>query len=151
MIIIKNQTQFLNNMQRRLGVLPEKNCQAAMFRAVNLVKNEAVQSIMRGAKTGSTVKKYNPNRTHTQSAAGEPPASDTGFLVSNVTTDVELAGLRVSGRARSVVGSVVSAAPYSKALEYGTVNMPARPFMEPALKKNQDKIRAIFVKQGLTS
>ena len=104
MIIIKNQTQFLNNMQRRLGVLPEKNCQAAMFRAVNLVKNEAVQSIMRGAKTGSTVKKYNPNRTHTQSAAGEPPASDTGFLVSNITTDVELAGFVLAVERGALLG-----------------------------------------------
>jgi HK97 gp10 family phage protein len=146
--VIKNRQQFLNRLRVRLGDLPVKNSKAAMFKAVNLVKNEAQQSIMRGSKTGETVKKYNPSRTHTQSAAGEPPASDTGFLASNITTEVEVSGLGADGK---VIGSIVSSAPYSKALEYGTVNMPARPFMGPALKKNAGKIRVIFVKQGLIS
>ena len=146
--MIKNKEQFMNKLRVRLGDLPVKNSKAAMFRAVNLVRNEAVNSVMRGSKTGDTVKKYNPSRTHTQSAAGEPPASDTGFLVSNITTDIELEGLSAGIQ---VVGSVISAAPYSKALEYGTANMPARPFMQPALAKNSAKIRAIFVKQGLIS
>ena len=49
----------------------------------------------------------------------------------------------------SVVGQVISAAPYSKALEFGTTTMDARPFMQPALEKNKKKIVSIFKQQGV--
>ena len=46
----------------------------------------------------------------------------------------------------SVVGQIISAAPYSKHLEFGTVNMTERPFMQPALMKNKRKIQSMFKK-----
>ena len=74
------------------------------------------------------------------SAPNQPPATDTGFLVSQITMDVDV---KANG---SVVGQIISAAPYSKHLEFGTVNMEPRPFMHPALMKNKRKIQAMFKK-----
>jgi HK97 gp10 family phage protein len=47
-----------------------------------------------------------------------------------------------------LVGQIISAAPYSKALEFGTVNMQPRPFMQPALNKNKNKIVKMFMQEG---
>jgi len=107
-----------------------------------VVENFAKASVMAGG-TGATVQKYDPSRTHTQSKPLSPPASDTGFLVSQITMNVDT---KVDG---SVVGQIISAAPYSKPLEFGTVNMQPRPFMQPALRKNKSKILQIFKKEGV--
>ena len=85
-----------------------------------------------------TYQKYQQRREHIASAAGEAPASDTGFLVSQITQEVS-----------NKVGKVISSAPYSAALEFGTTTMAARPFLQPALKKSQNKIKKIFIREGL--
>ena len=103
-------------------------------RAANLVRNTAVNSINQGAKSGVVYEKYNPRRTHRASAAGQPPATDTGYLVSNIFIDVDLDGLGAS---------VESRAEYSSFLEFGTSKMAARPFMQPALEENKPKIKRL--------
>ena len=103
-------------------------------RAGNLVRNTAVNSINQGAKSGVVYEKYNPRRTHKASAAGEPPATDTGFLVSNIFLNVDTDGLGAS---------VESRADYSSFLEFGTSKMAARPFMQPALEENKPKIKRL--------
>lgn len=103
-------------------------------RAGNLVRNTAVQSINQGAKSGVMYEKYNPRRTHRASAAGEPPATDTGFLVNNIALKLDVDGLGAS---------VESRADYSQFLEFGTSKMAARPFMQPALEENKPKIRQL--------
>lgn len=103
-------------------------------RAANLVRNTAVTSIAQGAKSGVVYEKYNPRRTHRASAAGEPPASDTGYLVNNIAVDVDNDGLGAS---------VESRAEYSSYLEFGTENLAARPFMQPALEENKPKIKRL--------
>ncbi len=103
-------------------------------RAANLVRNTAVQSINQGAKSGITYTLYNPRRTHRSSAAGEPPATDTGFLVNNIALKIDMDGLGAN---------VESRANYSTFLEFGTSKMAARPFMQPALEENKPKIRRL--------
>ena len=103
-------------------------------RAANLVRNTAVTSINQGAKSGVVYEKYNPRRTHRASAAGEPPATDTGYLVSNIFTNIDTDGLGAS---------VESRAGYSSFLEFGTSKMAARPFLQPALEENKPKIRRL--------
>ena len=73
--------------------------------------------------------------TPSRSAPGEPPATDTGFLVSQIFAKVD---------ADKLGGQVESRAPYSRFLEFGTVNMEARPFLFPALEMSKPRIRAIF-------
>ena len=141
---IINKEAFFKRMEKRLGPVATQNAKKACFRAANLVKNEAQTSIAQGAKTGATSTRYDPKRQHRASAAGEPPASDKGFLVSNITSEVDVSR-------DEIIGIVRSSAPYSAFLEFGTVRMAARPFMQPALEKNADKIEAIFKKEGITS
>ena len=103
----------------------------------NDVMNTALQSIKQKG-TGRTYERYNPRRTHTASAPNMPPATDTGFLGQNISIDVKT---RSDG---AVVGQIISAAPYSKALEFGTVEMQQRPFMRPALEQNKRNINRRF-------
>ena len=112
----------------------EGDLRALVGRAANLVRNTAVQSINQGAKSGVIYEKYNPRRTHRASAAGEPPATDTGFLVNNIVLDIDVNGLGAN---------VESRADYSAFLEFGTSKMAARPFMQPALEENRPKIKRL--------
>ena len=107
---------------------------ALVGRAGNLVRNTAVTSIQQGAKSGVVYEKYNPRRTHRASAAGQPPATDTGFLANNIALKLDSDGLGAS---------VESRADYSAFLEFGTSKMAASPFMQPALESNKTKIRTL--------
>ena len=110
------------------------DAKALVGRAGNLVRNTAVQSIQQGAKSGVVYEKYNPRRTHRASSAGQPPATDTGFLVNNIFLKFDTDKLGVS---------VESRANYSAFLEFGTSKMSARPFLQPALESNKSKIRQL--------
>lgn len=138
----KNLNAFKKRLDKRLTTKAHSNAKSAVTRSTMLVQNFAKTSITAGG-TGETVQKYDPRRTHTQSKPLSPPASDTGFLVSQITMDVDT---KANG---SVVGQIISSAPYSKPLEFGTVNMQPRPFMQPALRKNKSKILQIFKKEGV--
>lgn len=137
----KNFDKFQSNIQKKLVKRPVENVQRAIARSTMLVRDTVVKSIQAGG-TGETVLKYNPRRTHTQSAPKQPPASDTGFLVSQISTDVYQSG-------GIVVGKIISGAPYSKFLEFGTTTMTERPFMQPAIDRNKRKISRIFKDEGL--
>lgn len=112
----------------------EASARQIVGRAGNLVRNTAVESINQGAKSGVVYEKYNPRRSHRASAAGEPPATDTGFLVQNIRLVLD---------ADNLGASVESGAKYSEALEFGTSTMAARPFLQPALEENRPKIRLL--------
>ncbi len=128
---------ILKNKMKNRSKDSVKKAKRAVFRSANIVQGYAQDNINRGAKTG------NPRpQGGTASAAGEFPATDTGFLVSNISTNV------ITDRG-AVIGQVISAAPYSKHLEYGTTKMGARPFMQPSLRANRKKIQDIFKKEGV--
>ena len=59
--------------------------------------------------------------SHQASAPGEMPAIDTGALAASIQTDVQ-----------RTKGTVYTNSEYAEFLEYGTVNMEARPYMTPA-------------------
>lgn len=126
-------TAKITNKSRTASVLKdyEGDLRALIGRAGNLVRNTAVQSINQGAKSGVSYTKYNPRRTHKASAAGQPPAADTGLLANNIVLDIDANGFGAN---------VESRADYSTALEFGTSKMAARPFMQPALEENKPKI-----------
>ena len=134
----KKVTELMKNLEDNVG----KPFTDVIKGGAQEIRNEAVRSIQQDPKSGIIYQRYNPSRRHQASAKGESPASDTGFLVSNITMNVES---KLDG---SVVGQIISSAPYSKHLEFGTVNMTERPFMQPALQKNKRKIQAMF-KRGI--
>jgi len=141
-VVIVNEKQFIAKLTKKLKDNPMKNARIAVQLAADAVRNEAINSIARGSKSGATVQKYNPRRTHQQSASGEAPATDTGFLISQISASSYKEN-------KTAVGEVKSAAPYSKFLEYGTRSMSKRPFMQPALDNSAGKIKKIFIRQGL--
>jgi len=126
---------------RRLESEYERNAKQVVARAAALVHATAVQSITDGNKSGETYEKYNPRRTHRASAAGEPPAADTGYLHSNIFMDIDSDGLGAS---------VESRAEYSAYLEFGTADLAARPFMQPAVEANRRAIRDLAVRMMRT-
>jgi HK97 gp10 family phage protein len=134
MTAIINRRQFSVGMKRRVAAGNIK-IGKALNKAGLLVRNEAVNSIMANARSGGTVRRRGIEINI--SAVGDPPASDTGFLASQITSSV------VIGH-KEGTATVTSAAPYSAALEFGTIRMGARPFMQPALDKNARKIRDLF-------
>tara|TARA_R100000988_G_scaffold21739_1_gene10786 strand:+ start:1816 stop:2265 length:450 start_codon:yes stop_codon:yes gene_type:complete len=101
------------------------------------IRKEAVRSIQQDPKSGVIYQRYNPRRRHQASAKGESPASDTGFLVSQI---------KVKKKNKDEV-IVESTAPYSAFLEFGTSEMGERPFMHPATMRAFPKIaKAVFNK-----
>lgn len=144
MLKIANLKEFNKKLEQTLEKGKKQNVKRAVFKSANIVRTTAVQSILTGAKSGRVYEKYEPRRTHQASRAGEPPASDTGFLASQITTEVKVQGDKV-------IGQIVASAPYAKHLEFGTTNMLARPFMQPALQKNKKNILKIFKKEGVVS
>lgn len=119
----------------------EKIRQAAMrgvIRGTESIRNHAVESIMKGPKTGRIYlrglnKSGKSYKVHQASAPGEPPATDTGKLASSITTEYDFANL---------IGRVNCSAEYGPYLEYGTVKMEPRPFMRPALAAKRVVIEA---------
>ena len=137
---IQNLQGFQKKLKKRIVDNPEKHLKQLVQRATTTVEGTAKESIMSGG-TGRTYQKYNPRRQHTASAKGEPPATDTGFLVNNITSSVKQQGT-------TVVGQIVASAPYAPYLEFGTSTIDPRPFMQPALERNRPKIKRMFKKGG---
>lgn len=118
--------------QLDVKALRERVRKAAMrgvVRGTESVRNEAIQLIMSGAKSGKIY--WRRGTAHQASAPGEAPASDTGTLVKSITTRYDLGSL--SGR-------VVAQAKYAPYLEYGTATMAPRPFLRPALANKRQEI-----------
>jgi len=120
-----------------------KNLVRAVRIATSETRNVAVTSIASNPRSGGSETRYNPTRTISISSAGDAPAGDTGFLASNIHLSLSADGLS---------GEVESRADYSAALEFGTINMAARPFLQPALEQGKRKYQRMFskaVKDGI--
>ena len=133
---ISNLKEFNEKLNKKL----QNNKVLSLVKLATVMVEKTAQESIKAGGTGILYQKYNPRVEHRASAPGQPPATDSGFLGQNITINVKTTA---DG---TVVGQIVSAAPYSKALEFGTVNMQPRPFMQPALMKNKRKIQAMFKK-----
>lgn len=100
---------------------------SSMYAIGSLVATEAQISITTGSVSG---------KGHVPSAPGEPPMNDTGVLANNIEVH-QVAPLNVQ---------VVSAAPYSVPLEFGTSRMAARPFMRPARDRTAKEAQQMAAK-----
>lgn len=128
----KKVTELFDNLEKNVG----KPFDDVIKGGAQEIRNEAVKSIQQDPKTGIVYQRYNPRRRHQASAKGESPASDTGFLVSQIKVK------QVGDEA-----TVESTAPYSAFLEFGSTQMGERPFMHPATMRAFPKItKAIFNK-----
>ena len=132
---IKNLDAFNKKLNKKLQ---DNKVKTFVTRATLMVEGTVQKSIKQKGTGRVYPRKGQP--PHIASVAGKPPATDSGFLGQNITFNVEK---KSDG---SVVGQVISAAPYSAHLEFGTTQMKARPFMQPALEQNRRKIHAMFKK-----
>lgn len=89
-------------------------------------------------------------KVHWSSRPSKPPALDLGHLRSSIMTEVTESAGQVIGKvgpdgeyiaARVPTGTDIN---YGLYMELGTKNIEPRPFLRPALKRNQVKIEKIF-------
>lgn len=86
------------------------------------IRTDSIRSIQRSPAVG---KRYpRGENTHVASVAGNPPRTDSGELVRMINSKVG-----------QLEAEVISKAPHSSHLEFGTVNMRARPFLFPAFER----------------
>ena len=79
----------INKVNKKLEkMITPKLVKSKIRDSVQMVEKEVKQSLQRGG-TGQTYEKYKPRRTHTASAAGQPPATDTGDLVRSISIEVK--------------------------------------------------------------
>lgn len=104
-----------------------------VIKGANVVRDEILRLIQQTPKTGLIYRRRGV--THQASAPGEPPASDTGNLVRNITIEVD---------AQHLSATVTSNAEYADALEFGTIKMEPRPYMRVGLENKTEEIRAII-------
>jgi HK97 gp10 family phage protein len=87
---------------------------------------------------------YNKKILHYPSLPNNPPAVDTGTLRRSITFDVGMDENKVTGR----VGSTILDPPYGAYLEFGTSRMIQRPWLRPALERNQEVIKE-HIREGV--
>lgn len=119
------------------------NCQSgkreskkAVRISLEKIRSDAIKSIQRGPKTGIVYERgkgQNLSGKHQASAPGQAPATDTGRLASSIKVEQ-----------KDIAGTVGSQLSYSFWLEFGTLNMQARPFLRPALDSNERFILKSF-------
>lgn len=95
---------------------------AMVFAAADAIKTDARLSITAGSVSGAG---------HVPSKPGEPPKRDTGHLDTNIE----------AYRTGKLTAEVRSQAEYAAHLEFGTSKMAARPYMRPAVKRAEPKIK----------
>lgn len=91
------------------------------------IRNDAIISIKSHLSAGNVYTRGTVK--HVASKPGSPPNQDRGTLTRNIRVTMN----------DDLTADVSSNAPYSAALEFGTSNMAARPFMTPAVEGQRAK------------
>ena len=133
---VMNQNGFDSRI-RKQGNSTETNVKRVINSIANNIRNIAVQSIQQNARSGGQTTRYDPKRTISVSKAGDAPASDSGFLASQIVVKID---------GNQLGADIISNADYSEALEFGTITMAARPFMQPAAEESKKKYKAQLTK-----
>lgn len=98
-----------------------------------------IQYSMAHTQRDTTKNYYTNNRTkaHHPSLPGNPPARDTGNLTNSIRWEIHNEGKEIYG----IVGSSQLDENYAVYTEYGTTKMAPRPWLRPAMEKNNEWIR----------
>lgn len=124
-------TRNLQKMAERYG----KAVADALFVSGKVVEGDAKRSIQTQS-SGKTVTRYRSgggSYEHVVSSPNSAPNTDTGALVRSITTEV-----------MSEDVYVMTGLEYAPHLEFGTINMQPRPFLNPALEKNRRRISKLI-------
>lgn len=129
-IRLEGSEQLQRELRRLSDDLREEAGNVVLATAVEM-RADIVKSIQSGQASGRTYRKSNPTRTHTASAPGQPPMTDTGRLANSITFD----------RIGDLTATVGSELIYASWLEYGTSRMASRPFFRPAV----ERMRPVYI------
>ena len=91
------------------------------------IRNDAIISVKSHLSAGKVYTRGTV--THVASKPGSPPNQDRGTLTRNIRVTMN----------DDLTADISSNAPYSAALEFGTSNIDARPFMTPAVEGQRVK------------
>lgn len=91
------------------------------------IRNDAIISVKSHLSAGKVYTRGTVK--HVASKPGSPPNQDRGTLTRNIRVTMN----------DDITADVSSNAPYSAALEFGTSNIDARPFMTPAVEGQRVK------------
>ena len=126
----------------------------AMTTATLVVENKAKKIMGTGASSFSvkrdTKSKRGKRSFHRPSAPGFPPAIDTGVLRASISHKVVEKAGNVQGFVGSDTAKIAAKAEagtdveYGFYLEVGTRNMEARPWLRPALRASEKRIKTIL-------
>ena len=144
--MIETKVRLDSQVESVLAEINDKT-KKAVRRLGNDIRNEAVQSIQAHRSAGRLYDKGEVSFTtkdgkkvkfstgssvkHIASRPGFPPNADEGFLHGNIDL----------GEIKDKSLKVVSGAPYSAALEFGSTTALARPFMVPAAEKARKQFK----------
>ena len=91
------------------------------------IRNDAIVSVKSHLSAGKVYTRGTVK--HVASKPGSPPNQDRGTLTRNIRVTMD----------DDLTADISSNAPYSAALEFGTSNIDARPFMTPAVEGQRVK------------
>lgn len=135
--------EFENFLKERMPVLKD-NLEKSIKLCCQQVRSD-VQKSMSETPRNMAKSYYTNNKTkaHHPSLPENPPAVDTGRLRGSINYEVSRdSGNEVYG----IVGTTQFNPPYGRWLEFGTSKMVERPWLRPAMRKNNDFIRASITK-----
>lgn len=123
----------------KFGAVGERELKKAVYGSLFDVHNTAKKKMQSERKSGRIYvrgKGRNLSSIHQASAKDEAPAVDTGALINSIKV--------VQNKPN--FGYVGTSIQYGFWLEYGTARMDARPWLNPSLLENKDKIMERFQK-----
>ena len=105
----------------------EAEAARAVRATAQAIRNDAIISVKSHLSAGEVYTRGTVK--HVASKPGSPPNQDRGTLTRNIRVTMD----------DDLTAEVGSNAPYSAALEFGTSNIDARPFMTPAVEGQRAK------------
>lgn len=123
---LPNTRAALERLARRQANIKAQKLRTEIIRELSHAgTGRTYKSTHRYVKRDDALVRRRRTKSHTASAAGKPPAVDTGRLRQSINVQKVAEG-------HYRVGTNV---PYALSLEFGTRKMAARPFMRPALER----------------
>ena len=124
------------DLRRRLlslGRDMDKALANGVFLTANDIRKDSIKSIQEQSFGSYVQRSRQGGGTYTHIAAkpGSAPNTDTGKLVASIAVEMDWS------KREAFVGSNL---PYAAWLEDGTTKMDARPWLEPALRKNRGNL-----------
>jgi len=104
---------------------------------VALEAESDIKEVLRGGGSGREYYIPGTGTTYRASSPGEPPAVRLGELLGSIAHFIE----EDSNAVHAIVGTPKE---HGLHTEFGTMNMAARPWLRPTMKKHQNKYKAIY-------